>query len=404
MQVYSFSQTGKRNNNEDYYGKNQNIFVVCDGVGGHTSGEFASRFVVENLLKETSAEGFEFSKISIQQCLIKIQEDLNVVLDENPELEKMGTTFTGIFRTSDAWFAAHIGDSRIYLIRPDEQKVWHTWDHSLVGELVRTNTITREAGRFHPMGNRISKAISANVENKTTRADIIKIDYLKQGDIFLLCTDGVGEAWADHELVSLLCSNEIKPEQKIDIISQQCESLSKDNNTAIMLVIENEDELLQGSNEEITWISHKEIMNDYQKYVNENENEGIESDSFGSKIITPEPVNTNKQKPQTHKPQKEVGSNRKSSSDKLFKLIIIFFLTVLTLFAAYYIYNKYKSDPKSNDIRTPSQNAAAHATKSSLPNVASTKASGSLAEEDESYTEDEETKEDTHRDEPVGGI
>ena len=200
MKIHQFSQQGKRSNNEDSLGISNALLTVCDGMGGHNYGERASAFVKDAML-QAFPDIQPLGKMEIQEQLSQVQNNLNQLLEKEPELEKMGTTFTGVFRTPDVWYAAHIGDSRIYLFRPSEQKLWHTWDHSLVGELMRTHEITIEAGRFHFLSNRISKAIIAQKEGKIASASIAKIDELKAGDILLLCSDGVVEGWGDWELV-----------------------------------------------------------------------------------------------------------------------------------------------------------------------------------------------------------
>lgn len=275
MKIQKFSQQGNRNNNEDCYGICDGLFTVCDGMGGHNYGERASAFVVERML-QSFTKPQPLGKIEIQQQLNKVQSELNLLLEKEPELENMGTTFTGIFRTPDVWYAAHIGDSRIYLFRSLEKKLWHTWDHSFVGELMRTHEITLEAGRFHPMSNRISKAIIARKENNPASASIVKINELKEGDVLLLCSDGVVEAWGDRELVKLFSNNEISFEQKCKELAKQCDESSKDNNTAILIEFEKEDAFSYGNNEELEWISFDEIEADYRQYLKDNGEENIE--------------------------------------------------------------------------------------------------------------------------------
>lgn len=270
MKLYHFSQQGKRSNNEDSLGTSAGLLTVCDGMGGHVAGERASAFVKDALLK-AFAEPQPLGKMEIQQQLNQVQQELNQLLEKEPELEKMGTTFTGVFVTPDVWYAAHIGDSRIYLFRPTEQKLWHTWDHSLVGELMRTKGIPIEAGRFHPMANRISKAIIAQKDGKLANASIVKIDELKAGDILLLCSDGVVEAWGDWELVQLFSDESLSFEQKCKKLAQQCNAKSKDNNTAIIVEIGEDDAFSFGSNDELEWTSFAEVEADYQQYVKDNE-------------------------------------------------------------------------------------------------------------------------------------
>ena len=272
MKINQFSRQGKRTNNEDSLGMSLGLLTVCDGMGGHSYGERASAFVKEAMLK-AFAEPKPLGKMEIQQQLNQVQTDLNQLLDKEPELEKMGTTFTGIFITPDVWYAAHIGDSRIYLFRPSEQKLWHTWDHSLVGELMRTKEITVEAGRFHPMSNRISKAIMAQKEGKLANASIVRIDELKKGDILLLCSDGVVEGWGDWELVKLFSDESLGFEQKCKKLAEQCNEKSKDNNTAIIVEIEETEAFSFGTNDELDWKTFAEVEADYKQYVKDNEEE-----------------------------------------------------------------------------------------------------------------------------------
>ena len=270
MKIAHFSQQGKRSNNEDSIGISKGLLTVCDGMGGHNFGERASAFVKEAMLK-AFAEPKPLGKMEIQQQLNQVQQDLNQLLVKEPELEKMGTTFTGVFITPDVRYAAHIGDSRIYLFRPSEQKLWHTWDHSLVGELMRTKEITVEAGRFHPMSNRISKAIIAQKEGKIANASVVKIDELKKGDILMLCSDGVVEAWGDWELVQLFSDESLSFEQKCQKLAQQCNAKSKDNNTAIIAEIGEEDAFSYGTNDELEWTTFDAVKADYDQYVKDNE-------------------------------------------------------------------------------------------------------------------------------------
>jgi PPM family protein phosphatase len=266
MKLYSYTQVGKRQNNEDFLGHNNNTIIVCDGVGGHTAGDFASKFVVKHTLK-TTENTLECNKISIQQDLAKVQKELNQIIEQRPVLVNMGTTYTAIYISKQAYFLAHIGDSRIYFVRPSENKIWHTWDHSLVGELMRKNEISREAGRHHPMGNRISRAIIANDNDNIVKADIRKVDEIQKGDLFFLCTDGVNEAWSEHELLQLLCNRKIATQEKLEIIKKKCTKDSKDNNTAYLVEIERKDSFSYGKNEDIKWIDLDFFKKDYEDYM-----------------------------------------------------------------------------------------------------------------------------------------
>lgn len=282
MKIYNFSQIGKRSNNEDNFGVTAGLITVCDGMGGHNFGERASKYVVQQMTTIFN-QPKQLNKIEIQEKLKDVQMGLNELLDKEPELDKMGTTFTGIFITPDVWYAAHIGDSRIYMFRPSEQKLWHTWDHSIVGELMRTHEITIEAGRFHPMSNRISKAIIAHKDGKPASASIVKIDELKTGDIFLICSDGVIESWGDYDLIKLISDTSLSFEQKGEKLRQQCGENSKDNNTAILLEIEEKDTFQYGSDTELEWTYFAQVEDDYNKYLKDNEQEKDQKEMFQNK-------------------------------------------------------------------------------------------------------------------------
>jgi len=360
MKIQKFSQIGKRSNNEDCLGLNEALITVCDGMGGHVSGERASSFVVDAMLK-AFVKPENIGKVEIQKQLDNVHINMNKLLETEPELEKMGTTFTGIFITPDVWYAAHIGDSRIYMFRPSEKKLWHTWDHSLVGELMRTHEITCEGGRFHPMSNRISKAIIARKEGKPVGASIVKIDELKAGDVFLLCSDGVVEGWGDLELVNLFSDENKTFEEKCEILKKQCNENSKDNNTAIIVEIEEADAFAYGKNEELEWTSFAAIKDDYDAYMKEQEEEelgySIEEESKPVDNVKPAAVgmaSSQQQVPNTNVPKPEskavVQNEQKKSSTK--KIVISLVIICLLAFGATMLIRYYISKPAEESAST----------------------------------------------------
>ena len=247
MKIYSFSHIGKRDKNEDYLGSNANAFIVCDGIGGYSNGEIASKYIVEKILSISKNSSVEIKQIT------RILNSLRQLYWWKFKKPKIGTTFVGLFITKNEYFVAHIGDSRLYFIRPLEAKIWHTWDHSEVSELVKTKQISREEARTHEAKSSLTKSISTS--KTSVKPAITRINKLKQGDIFLLCTDGVYEVWLEHKLMELLCDLSISTKQKMQIIQKHCEILSTDNNSAFLLEVEKQDEISNGNNEEIEWIN-----------------------------------------------------------------------------------------------------------------------------------------------------
>lgn len=321
MKTIAFSHKGTRSNNEDRLGYNKDSFIVCDGMGGHANGEIASKFVVDEVLQLIEKKPLKITKETITEILETVQQNLNKKLETQPELSKMGTTFTGVFFAKESVFVAHIGDSRVYVVRPAEEKIWHTWDHSLVGGLMQSGEITREKGRLHPMSNRISKAITANDNNKTVTADIVKFDAVKKGDLFFLCSDGVNEAWPEHQLLALLCDVEISSETKLKQIEQQCAQESRDNNTAILIEIQADDSLgVDGNNDAVDWLTLNNFNEDYELHLEHIKQEDDDEEFI---IETEEVTNTTKNS------KFSIFTNRKL----MYAVIVVIIVLVLIIFS-----------------------------------------------------------------------
>ena len=354
MKIFTFSQQGKRSNNEDYTGHNERLWMVCDGVGGHVSGERASKFVVQTMLEYFQQDIPELNKNRIQECMVEVQTELNSILDTEPELEKMGTTFTGIFKTDAFWYAAHLGDSRIYLYRPKEKKLWHTWDHSLVGELMKNKEITLEDGRHHPLSNRIQKAMIANFEGKTNTPDIVKIDNLQPGDIFMLCSDGVIEAWSDFELVNLFSDEQLSFEEKGNKLQEQCEQLSKDNNTALLLEVEDTDAFSYGNgkNEELRWTSFQDIQDDYQEYLGKQKEDEAEVEAVELDVEAENLTESQDNVPVTALNEDNCPSIFPKTGKKQWVIILIAAILLFIGAAAGILFERYHNNTKTKPHQT----------------------------------------------------
>ena len=254
MKSAFYTNIGTRGNNEDFLAHNENIFIVCDGVGGLAKGEVASRFVTETLIRSVAETPLEpLDKTTIQQRLALVQDKLNDRLDENPDEKGMGTTLTAVFTSPGAIYLAHIGDSRIYYIRPSSGLFWRTTDHSVVAELAKAGIIKESEAKKHPMSNRITRAIQANTKNETSNADITQVTKAEAGDLIFLCTDGVLEALEDKPLLEILCNGEVTIESKIEQIEQTCKGVSRDNNTALLIELEETDVFQSDAKEEMSW-------------------------------------------------------------------------------------------------------------------------------------------------------
>lgn len=234
------SRIGGRKENQDSAGLKETklgyLVVVCDGMGGMQGGSVASQLAVQTIL-ETVASADNQSNPSM--TLIKAIRNANMAIIEegqkNPNLQGMGTTVTALLLTPYSALTAYVGDSRIYQLRKGK-KIFRTFDHSMVFEMVRKKVISEEQARLSAQSNVILKALGITPD---IEVEIEERPYLK-GDRFILCTDGFWGAMPEEEFVRHLSEN--NPINKIlDSTANVVESIGRnsgneyDNLTAAIL-------------------------------------------------------------------------------------------------------------------------------------------------------------------------
>ena len=238
------SRIGGRKENQDSAGLKETklgyLVVVCDGMGGMQGGSVASQLAVQTIL-ETVASADKQSNPSM--TLIKAIRNANMAIIEegqnNPNLQGMGTTVTALLLTPYSALTAYVGDSRIYQLRKGK-KVFRTFDHSMVFEMVRKKVISEEQARLSAQSNVILKALGITPD---IEVEIEELPYLK-GDRFILCTDGFWGAMPEDEFIRHLSEN--NPINKIlDSTANVVESIGRnsgneyDNLTAAILEMNN---------------------------------------------------------------------------------------------------------------------------------------------------------------------
>ena len=207
------SLTGGRSENQDFYGHcetrdGSRLFVVCDGMGGMRGGSTASREAVRVILEEVSRSLETDPEILLTNALQKANATVFRLGQSKEELRGMGTTVVALLIGKEKAAAAHVGDSRIYQLR-GKHKVFRTFDHSVVFELVRQGTLTEEQARLSDDSNLISRALGMK---PTVEPEINgNLPYLK-GDRFMLCTDGISGAVEERELLKMAASKKTAEE------------------------------------------------------------------------------------------------------------------------------------------------------------------------------------------------
>ena len=238
-------EIGKRANQEDYIypapgeaNADSRVFIVCDGMGGHEKGEVASKTVCETLAQAINSM-ISDDTIFDEEMLEKAIEQAYKQLDEkdNGAAKKMGTTLTMLVFHKGGCFMAHMGDSRIYHIRPAQKKILYmSRDHSLVFDLFRSGEITFEQMQSHPKKNIITRAMMPGEENRLS-ADGVNTTDIQPGDYFYLCTDGMLEQMEEDDIAGILSSDNTDAVKQQRLISATLDN--KDNHSAYLLRVEN---------------------------------------------------------------------------------------------------------------------------------------------------------------------
>ena len=253
-QPLCFSEIGRKDNQEDCIypsaksvSTKNHFFVLCDGMGGHENGEVASATVCESLgeyFENHQPEDGIMTPDLFKQALEYAYNELDK--KDAGGLKKMGTTMTCLYLHKKGYLVAHIGDSRIYHIRPNTGIVYQSSDHSLVNDLLRAGELTEEEAINFPQKNVITRAMQPNLERRH-KADIYSFNDIQKGDYFFLCCDGVLEQLTNDKLCEILSDKNSSDNQKLDAIKQVCDGKTKDNYTCYLIPI---DDVVAENNDE----------------------------------------------------------------------------------------------------------------------------------------------------------
>lgn len=238
MKTFSMTDVGRRREmNQDYMftsetavGKLPNLFIVADGMGGHKAGEYASRFTVDTMVDIIKNANAKEPVAAIGQA---IKEANRLLLKEAKTDESkagMGTTVVAAVLMDKTLYAANVGDSRLYVLNQDTI-TQITRDHSLVEEMVRLGEMDKADAKDHPDKNIITRAVGVAPE--------LEIDFfeteINDGDIILLCTDGLTNMIEDEDIRRIILSQRDIVERTEKLIETANQNGGRDNITVVLL-------------------------------------------------------------------------------------------------------------------------------------------------------------------------
>jgi PPM family protein phosphatase len=229
------SDTGRRRRrNEDNYVVAPPLFAVADGMGGAQAGEVASRLAASALEGGDSDE-----RQGLERVDALIQEANRRIFDRatsDPSASGMGTTMTVALVEGMTVAIGHVGDSRAYLVR-DERMEQLTDDHSLVNELQKSGKLSAEEAQSHPQRSVITRAVGTDpdvdVDGFTIEAE--------DGDVFLICSDGLTDMVEDEEILELVHQNRDDLQKGVEsLVAAANRGGGEDNITAVAFRIVSE--------------------------------------------------------------------------------------------------------------------------------------------------------------------
>lgn len=237
LRSYAVTDIGcKRQINQDFVylsetpvGNLPNIFIVADGMGGHNAGEFASKYAVETIVEEVRASSEKNPTIILGRAIDKANAYIRQKAGGDNALMGMGTTIVIATCIGKNLEVANVGDSRLYLVNDRIEQV--TIDHSLVEEMIQRGGIDRRSARNHPKKNIITRALGAK---STIEADFFNLK-LEEGDIVMLCSDGLTNMVEDEDIRKTLKSGGNLKERAEALVRMANDNGGKDNISVIII-------------------------------------------------------------------------------------------------------------------------------------------------------------------------
>lgn len=238
IKTFSVTNIGKKRKlNQDFVytsevpvGHLPNLFIVADGMGGHNAGDYASKLAVETMVEEIAVSAEREPEAVLRMAVEKANAMVNGSAKKAPELEGMGTTVVAASFEGRTLSVANVGDSRLYVVGGHEIRQI-TRDHSWVEDMVRSGGMGREEARNHPDKNIITRAVGAE---DTVKTDFFSVT-LREGDMILMCTDGLTNMLNDEEIRMVLDGARDIVEKAEELVRRANENGGRDNISVILI-------------------------------------------------------------------------------------------------------------------------------------------------------------------------
>lgn len=210
------------------------LMLVADGMGGHRGGATASRIAAQTVKDEVLAGDSGQPGASLVRALERANSRVFAEAQQNPDLRGMGTTCSAILTHEGRGYLAHIGDSRVYLIR-DAAIQQLTEDHSLVASMVREGLLSQKEAEIHPRKNILQRSMGVTERVEIDVPDPVE---LRPGDAFILCSDGLHGVVSREEMLEI--SSLDVDQAARELVNRAIDRGAPDNVTVIVAKVEEE--------------------------------------------------------------------------------------------------------------------------------------------------------------------
>jgi protein phosphatase len=244
-----------RLHNEDAFkvDADNGLYVVADGMGGHSHGEVASKIAVDTIAKLLRAStsplrqadplqpptadtsGLRPHSLRFKEAIRRAHDAMLLAIRDDMRLQGMGTTVAGLLVRDGVAAVAHVGDSRVYRYRGGELRLL-TKDHTWVNEQVMAGFLSEDQARTHPLRNVVTRALGGEAD---VAVDLQEVE-LRKGDLYLICSDGLTSMLTDAEIRNRVSSGKALDEICRMLIADANERGGVDNITVILARVQEE--------------------------------------------------------------------------------------------------------------------------------------------------------------------
>ncbi|MFM2022776.1 MAG: hypothetical protein RIR89_168 [Actinomycetota bacterium] len=266
---HAASDIGKhRSSNQDSGYAGYQLYFVADGMGGHAGGDIASAIASQRIaLTDARYDSIDEAIETIKSGVLEANSMLAATVAEHPELEGMGTTFSGILVQGNQILTAHIGDSRIYLVRDGEVRQVST-DHTFVQRLVEMGRITPEEALVHPRRSVLMRVLGDVVGEP--EIDVALFDA-QAGDRWMICSDGLSGV-VPEDLITRILTSKISPAEAADLLVGEALEFGAPDNVTVVIA-------------DVVRASLETDFEPSARFVGSGANEVVIAESRGNKIL-----------------------------------------------------------------------------------------------------------------------